>query len=388
MHGVHHAHRLLQCLTVATRPLRVEFAELLAYDFDSVEEGILKVDPNWRWKDHEEAVLSTCSSLIAVVNDGGFQVVQFSYFSVQEFLTSDRLATLGEDAAHDHISPGVAHILLAQVCLGTLLSLEGGESNSADGDGNSFPLARYAAQHWIAHSQVDKTLSRLYDVEDQNWTRRSDRIMERMATPLYYAALCGFHGLVEHLLVKYPGRVNALGSGRGAALHGASSRNYIEVAQRHLEMGRFLLDHGADVHSRQYNLWTSLHHATWIEYVDISQILLENKADVNSRDNRGRVPLHSVSENSYEKGDFPSVARLLLEHGADVDVKDNEDATPLHVASSRGKTEIVRLLLDHGANADAKDKRGRAPFQTALASRRDEIAQMLTEHGVQLHEEQ
>ena len=33
-----HVHRLLQCLTVAIRPLRVEeLAELLAYDFDTAE---------------------------------------------------------------------------------------------------------------------------------------------------------------------------------------------------------------------------------------------------------------------------------------------------------------------------------------------------------------
>ncbi|KAH9073559.1 hypothetical protein EDB83DRAFT_2191480, partial [Lactarius deliciosus] len=113
-----HAHRLLQCLTVAVRPLRVEeLAELLAYDFDSAEEGIPKVDPNWRWSDHERAVLSTCSSLIAVVGADGSRVVQFSHFSVKEFLTSDRLATSSGDTSHYHISLGLAHTLLAQACL-------------------------------------------------------------------------------------------------------------------------------------------------------------------------------------------------------------------------------------------------------------------------------
>ncbi|KAH9055257.1 hypothetical protein EDB87DRAFT_1813988, partial [Lactarius vividus] len=324
----HHAHRLLQCLTVAIRPLRVEeLAELLAYDFDAAEEGIPKVDPSWRWKDHEEAVLSTCSSLIAVIDDGGSRVVQFSHFSVKEFLTSERLATSGGDTAHYHISLELAHTLLAQACLGTLISLdgEGGGSNSATRDKNSFPLASYAAQHWVAHSRVDKALSRvqggirqlfdpakphfsawvqLYNVEDDHW--KSDPIREPMATPLYYAALCGFRGLVEYLLIKYPEHVNALGGGRGAALHAASARNHVEIAQvlvewgsdvnvrgvwqqwsplqiatieGHVEMGRFLLDHGADVDSRADNLWTPLHFATRNGLVDVSQMLLEYKAD-------------------------------------------------------------------------------------------------------------
>jgi hypothetical protein len=90
---------------VAIRPLCVEeLAELLAYDFDTTEEGIPIVNPNWRWEDHEEAVLSTCSSLIAVVSDGDSRVVQFSHFSVKEFLTSNRLASSGGDVTHHCIS--------------------------------------------------------------------------------------------------------------------------------------------------------------------------------------------------------------------------------------------------------------------------------------------
>ena len=64
-----HTHRLLQCLTVAIRPLHVEeLAEVLAVDFGTTG-GLLKLNENLWWEDQEQAVLSTCSSLIAVVND-------------------------------------------------------------------------------------------------------------------------------------------------------------------------------------------------------------------------------------------------------------------------------------------------------------------------------
>ena len=87
------AHRLLQCLTVATRPLRVEeLAELLAFDFHvSTEREIPTLKEDWRWDDEEEAVLSTCSSLITIIPRGDSRVVQFSHFSVKEYLTSSRL---------------------------------------------------------------------------------------------------------------------------------------------------------------------------------------------------------------------------------------------------------------------------------------------------------
>jgi hypothetical protein len=43
--------RLLQCLVVAIRPLRVdELAEVLAVDFDDAE-GMAKLNESWRWED-------------------------------------------------------------------------------------------------------------------------------------------------------------------------------------------------------------------------------------------------------------------------------------------------------------------------------------------------
>ena len=82
-----HAYRMLQCLTVANRPLSVaEFAEILAFDFNDVKGGIPKLNSKWRWEDHEQAVLSTCSSLVTVVPRVPSPIVQFSHFSVKEFL--------------------------------------------------------------------------------------------------------------------------------------------------------------------------------------------------------------------------------------------------------------------------------------------------------------
>jgi len=150
----------------------------------------------------------------------------------------------------------------------------------------------------------------VYDVEDDFLESPEMPLIKPIATSLHYAALCGFCELVEHLLIKYPQHANALGSGRGAALHAASAQNHVEVAQLllehgsyvdvrgphersplqlaarkgHLEIVRFLLDHGANVDSRQNNLWTPLHYATLYGYADVSQMLLEHNADVNSRD--------------------------------------------------------------------------------------------------------
>ncbi|KAI9437139.1 hypothetical protein H4582DRAFT_1776167, partial [Lactarius indigo] len=117
------AYRLLQCLTVATRPLRVEeLAEVLALDFDGAKDGIPALNKDWRWDDEQQGVLSTCSSLIVVVNgvdenSRGDRVVQFAHFSVKEFLTSDRLANLEADISLFHIRLEPAHTVIARACL-------------------------------------------------------------------------------------------------------------------------------------------------------------------------------------------------------------------------------------------------------------------------------
>lgn len=119
-----HAHRLLQCLAVAVRPLCAdELAEVLAIEFDTAG-GISELNEDMRWEDQEQAVLSACSSLVAVIDDNDSRVVQFVHFSVKEFLTSDRLATSNIEGSRYHISLERAHTIMAQVCLGVLLRLD------------------------------------------------------------------------------------------------------------------------------------------------------------------------------------------------------------------------------------------------------------------------
>ena len=80
-----YAIRLLQCLSVAIRPLRVqELAGVLAMRFDSGKLPEYNVD--WRQEDSREAVLSACSSLVVVVDVDGSSIVQFSHFFRQGIL--------------------------------------------------------------------------------------------------------------------------------------------------------------------------------------------------------------------------------------------------------------------------------------------------------------
>ena len=392
------AQRVLQCLVVATRPLRVEeLAEVLAVDFDDAE-GIPRSKPDWRWEEQELALLSACSSLIAIVEAGGSRVVQFSHFSVKEFLTSSRLATASE-VSNYHIDSEPAHTILGQACLGVLLQIQ------YDVDGHTpegHPLAEYAAEHWTTHAQFGEVSSRLHKgmkyLFDANkphfnvWLTLCDLdtrpnsygttgttfgffapYEKSPAAPLYYAALCGFHDLVEHLINKNPQDVNADGGYCVRPLIAA-------LAGEHFQTADLLRHNGADLDVRGQDGRNPLHGAAFSGKLEVVRILIEyNPAYIDARDEQGETPLHwATTGDNFKDG---SVLRLLLEHGADINAQGQTGRTPLHVASQFGAQEVVRVLLKHGADVELKMNGGSTALQEAAQFRRDEVVKLLREHG-------
>ena len=420
-----HAYRMLQCLTVANRPLSVaELAELLAFDFDDAKGGIPKLNLNWRWEDHEQAVLSTCSSLVTVVPNRGSPIVQFSHFSVKEFLMSDRLASARRDISQYHISLLDAHTLLAKASLAVLL-----RDPDVNGHDDSTGLANYAAAHWMTHARVENVASlvrdgmeELFDLDKpyfEAWLRLHDvdpadhgvfpnvPDSELGARPLYYAAFCGLEGLVEHLTLKHPQFVSARGGQRGSALHSASSEGHLQVVRYLLRYGvdvnlrdsgldtplllasymgrrdivQCLLEHGADVDLRDPFQYTPLILAVlFFGRVDIVRLLLEHNAEVNAQDNVGRTVLHYTISASHGSGaDRFQIVQLLLKHGANVNVRDHGLQTPLHLASLRPDLlDVLRILFEHGADLDAEDKNGKTPLQLSLEGGYQEVTQLLS----------
>jgi ankyrin repeat protein len=408
---------------VAVRPLLLEeLAEVLAFDFDVAPSGIPSLNADWRREDQERAVLSTCSSLITIVQDDDLRVVQFSHFSVKEFLTSDRLAVGAEDISFYRIAPTPAHTILVRACLGVLLCLDDTTSETFV---KRFPLAEYALEHWVDHALFENVSSRIQDgienlfdqdqphfsrwigicdMDDTYEWRDHDSLHE--AAPLYYAAFCGFPDVIEKLIREHPGHINLRGGPLGTALHAAARRNHLNIVQRllrhgadvnapgrwertplvfassrgHLEVVRWLLDHGADVNSKDNdNDCTSLHLAASYGHFDIVRTLLEHNADANARRNHGRTPLHLASSNGRV-----NMVRFLLNHNANPKARDNNQWTSLHhVASSSGDLNIARLLLEHGADIEAQDMDGRTAYQIALNEGYGEFAQLLLAHGAE-----
>jgi Ankyrin repeats (3 copies) len=389
-----HAHRLLQCLVVAARPLRVEeLAEVLAFDFNT--RGMPKLNPGWRWEDQEEAVMSACSSLVTIVKYGYSRVVQFSHFSVKEFLTADRLAEPIRDVTCYHIRLEAAHTILAQACVGVLLRLD----DHVDSESiKNFPLALYAAQYWPTHARVENVSSCikdgmecLFDVEKRHFStwlwiydddtnylpksmftvRPEKRPEKPEAVPLYYAAKLGFRDLAEHLIAKHPEDVNARGGYEVTPMHAAASAVHANILS-------LLTEHGADVNGRGKFFESPLHVASENARLEAGKFLLDSGADINAGGDGKFTPLSPAASLGHVE-----FARMLLERGAVIDAPDRDGQTALHWAARMGKTQAVRLLLEHGADANARDKSGDTPSQLGSHWGHHEIVELLSEYGVE-----
>jgi hypothetical protein len=321
--------------------------------------------------------------------------VQFSHFSVKEFLTSPRLAIASGEVLNYHIDLEPAHTILAQACLGVLLQIQDEVEGCTPDD---HPLVRYAAEHWTTHAQFGEVSSRLHKgmeyLFDANkphfkvWltlcdidTRPNEDATfgyfvlydKSRAAPLYYAALCGFHDLVEHLITKHPQDVNADGGYYVRPLVAA-------LAGEHFQTADLLRHNGADPDVRGRLGRNPLHAAAYSGNFEVVRVLIEyHPVAINARDTDGWTALHLASRGHHSE--HSSVLRLLLEHGADINVQNKGGGTPLSRASIYGALEVVRLLLGRGADVEAKGNNGKTALQKAGEKGHDKVVELLREYG-------
>ena len=126
--------------------------------------------------------------------------------------------------------------------------------------------------------------------------------------------------------------------------------------------------------------WTPLITAARHGNVEVVRYLIELQADLNIKDNAGRVALHHGAEHGHE-----GVVRLIL-HGAvedhhrrrpvyvttpgeelaEVNVTDDQQYTALHLAARHGHERVCKLMLECGADPTARVPVKRRQFSDGL----------------------
>ncbi|KAK9090498.1 hypothetical protein Sjap_023675 [Stephania japonica] len=96
--------------------------------------------------------------------------------------------------------------------------------------------------------------------------------------------------------------------------------------------------------------WGLLHTLALSGQIPFMDKLLEQGADIDSRDQDGFTPLHKAVIGKKE-----TVISHLLRKGANPNVKDKDGATPLHYAVQVGGFQTVKLLIKYKVDVNAAD---------------------------------
>ncbi|WP_353277467.1 ankyrin repeat domain-containing protein [Wolbachia endosymbiont (group B) of Villa cingulata] len=208
------------------------------------------------------------------------------------------------------------------------------------------------ALHIAAMHDKDKIISTLIDEGHAKMEAKT----VNGSTPLHLASFAGASNSTLLTLLK-----------RGADTRLYDNNGYIPVHVAILngknETVNILVEYEDDlVNVADKNGEFPLHLAAKTGYVDIISCLLNNKADLNARDNYDLTPLHWAAQYNNTK----AIERLAAEKGTDLDIRNNDGRAPLHLAAQYNSSDAINCLAALGANLNIQDNSGWTPLHLAV----------------------
>lgn len=151
----------------------------------------------------------------------------------------------------------------------------------------------------------------------------------------------------------------------------ASARGMLEIAEDALE-------EKADINTKNEYGWTPLILAAWNGKEEVVRFLLKHNPSVNTQD---KINSYSALMWATLKG-HAEIVKLLIEHGAEVNARDEHFGhTALMLASMKGHVKTINHLLEAGANPDLVDTGGLTALMHAARYGRDDAARILLRLG-------
>ncbi|PPQ94485.1 hypothetical protein CVT25_013768 [Psilocybe cyanescens] len=364
----------LQWLAFSMRPMKiVELADTVTVDFDGQNGPVCNIKKRYN---NPYDLLKRCSSLVIESNG----VIKLSHFSVKEYL----LSTVNKDFK---INKEISHSKIAEISIVYLLQFNSVEfltENMLE----SFPLAGYAAQHWIDHLRLGTMNSMLYqsvlslftlESAFTNWIKilnidvlqkntqdfALDR--EKFQSPLYYASLSGMEQVLKHL-IEQKKDINIQREPYDNALQAACHEGHEVIV-------KLLLEDGADINAQERQYGNVLQATCYQGHEALVKLLLEDGADVNAQGGEYGNALQAASYQGYEV-----IVKLLLEHGADVNAQGGQYGNALQAACYQGYEVIVKLLLEHGADVNAQEEQYGNALQAACYQGHKAVIKLLLKY--------
>ena len=114
----------------------------------------------------------------------------------------------------------------------------------------------------------------------------------------------------------------------------------------HLDVARYLADHGADVNASATNGsgYNALTGAVTSSHTEVVKWLLAKGADPNYRYGPGYCPLLAAAANGHLE-----IVKILLDHGADLHATSNDGKSAFALATERNHSTVASFLRGNGA---------------------------------------
>ncbi|THZ44093.1 hypothetical protein D6C87_03845 [Aureobasidium pullulans] len=246
-----------------------------------------------------------------------------------------------------------------------------------------YPFYGYASQHWYEHVRgsdseaADVVLRFLANGKKVSASCQTLECTAPETTGVHIAVRTSLErSLKRHLQLHRP-QLNTMDSDGRTPLSYAAGLNSLEAV-------RLLISAGADPNlaseAKGYGGFTPLLCAASRGHENTVSVLIDNGANVRSKDREGRNALTHASECGSR-----AVTRLLLDRGADPNAKDLSQRTPLFYAAAAGSKSVVTLLLEQGVQVNLKDRNGETPLLLAAKAGSDSLISALIAGGADVN---
>ena len=86
----------------------------------------------------------------------------------------------------------------------------------------------------------------------------------------------------------------------------------------------------------------------------------------------GSTPLHIAAQCGYQ-----TLTQVLVENGADIDIQSVTNSTPLMMAIQSNRQSTAKVLIEHGASLKKRNIDNLSPLEIALIHKKLDVALMI-----------
>jgi ankyrin repeat protein len=137
-----------------------------------------------------------------------------------------------------------------------------------------------------------------------------------------------------------------------------------------------------DVNFQNLSGNTLLHLACKKGFLDVANLLIQNRANIFILNHQGKSPFDLVCEFNHSQFVYIEKFQSFYLH-----FQNAQGNTPLHIACLYNSVDVVEELLETGAEVNVKNIKGNTPLHIACENNNLNIAGLLINHGGSIEEQ-